>query len=62
MKKTAIMFSSFAMCLLSFNSVAEAVDIYGRAHLGVANSDTNEEVKHQLKATARGLELKAAVK
>ena len=42
MNKPAMMLSSFAMCFISFHSAAEAVDVYGRAHLGVANSDTGD--------------------
>tara|TARA_B100002049_G_C16064428_1_gene369722 strand:+ start:719 stop:1669 length:951 start_codon:yes stop_codon:yes gene_type:complete len=42
MNKPVIMLSSFALCLFSFDSAAEAIDIYGRAHLGIANSDTGE--------------------
>ncbi|AXV64442.1 porin [Pseudoalteromonas lipolytica] len=60
MKKTAIMFSSFAMCLLSFNSVAEAVDIYGRAHLGVANSDTNEGSKTSVESYSSRIGIKGS--
>ncbi len=60
MNPLALMFLSFAIYFISFHCVAEVVDVYGRAHLGVVNSDSGDRSKISVESFSSRVGLKGS--